>query len=96
MIKSKLALLFVSISMTACVSYNAQPIVTSPEEREAIAQHAQSVQNAEYSERAERRSERHEERMSKADAYKHATSGQNVILLDSSRKVYRATPIVIR
>ena len=96
MIKSKLPLLFVSISMTACVSYNAQPIATSPEERETIAQASHNVQISESSERAERRSERHEERMSKADAYKHATSGQNVILLNNSRKAYRVTPIAIR
>ena len=60
MIRLKLSLLFFSFSMTACVSYNAQPIVTSPEERETIAQASHNVQISESLERAERRSERHE------------------------------------
>ena len=64
--------------------------------REAIAQHSQSVQQQEYIERAERRSEQHEERMNQAEAYKHATSGQNVILLNNHRKAHRVTPIFIR
>jgi hypothetical protein len=96
MIKPFFLLTTLSIGLTACVSYSANPIVTSPAEREAIAQHSQSVQQQEYIERAERRSEQHEERMNQAEAYKHATSGQNVILLNNHRKAHRVTPIFIR
>ena len=96
MIKPFLTVAIISIGLTACVSYNANPIVTSPEEREAIVQYFQNVQQQEYIERAERRSERHEERMNQAEAYKHATSGRNVILLNSHHKAHKVTPIFIR
>ena len=53
----------------------------TPEQREQMAYDSQRVQDAERGERAERRAERHEERMSQAEAYRRATSGQNVYIL---------------
>ena len=40
MLPSKLPLLLAALSLSACVSYTAQPVVTSAEERTAIAQYA--------------------------------------------------------
>lgn len=68
-------------SLSACVGYGYQQAVLTPEQREQMAYDAQRVQDTERAERAERRAERHEERMSEAQAYRHATQGQNIYIL---------------
>ena len=68
-------------SLSGCIGYGYQQAVITPEQREQMAYDSQRVQDAERSERAERRAERHEERMSPAEAYRRATSGQHVYIL---------------
>ena len=68
-------------SLSGCIGYSYQQAVITPEQREQMAYDSQRVQDAERVERAERRAERHEERMSQAEAYRRATSGQNVYIL---------------
>lgn len=67
-------------SLSGCIGYGYQQAVITWQ-REQMAYDSQRVQDAERSERAERRAERHEERMSQAEAYRRATSGQNVYIL---------------
>ena len=64
-------------SLSGCIGYGYQQAVITPEQREQMAYDSQRVQDAERVERAER----HEERMSQAEAYRRATSGQNVYIL---------------
>ena len=68
-------------SLSGCIGYGYQQAVITPEQREQMAYDSQRVQDAERVERAELRAERHEERMSQAEAYRRATSGQNVYIL---------------
>ena len=64
-------------SLSGCIGYGYQQAAITPEQREQMAYDSQRVQDAERGERAER----HEERMSQAEAYRRATSGQNVYIL---------------
>ena len=67
-------------SLSGCIGYGYQQAVLTPEQREQMAYDSQRVQDTERTERAERRAERHEERMSQAEAYRRATTGQNVYI----------------
>ena len=81
--KTMLKLMAATVIMSSLSGwgYGYQQAVLTPEQREQMAYDSQRVQDTERVERAERRAERHEERMSQAEAYRRATSGQNVYIL---------------
>ena len=57
-------------SLSGCIGYGYQQAVLTPEQREQMAYDSQRVQDTERV-----------ERMSQAEAYRRATSGQNVYIL---------------
>ena len=95
MLPSKLPLLLAALSLSACVSYTAQPVVTSAEERTAIAQYAPPPAAKPYFEAIPETPAATPVRKKQTTANKNTNNGRNVILLHRPHRTYYSSPVVL-
>ena len=89
-----LSLLLLTASLSACVSHPTQPVVTSDEERSAIAQYAPPPTAKPYFEAIPQTAARPPARKNQSATNKTSSSG-NVILLHRPHRTYYRAPVVL-
>ena len=90
-----LSLLLLTASLSACVSYTAQPVVTSTEERTAIAQYTPPPAAKPYFEAIPETPAATPVRKKQTTANKNTNNGRNVILLHRPHRTYYSSPVVL-